>query len=191
MRAIGLFLTTLTGGAPRAQLSPPGRLPGAASKAVFPNNYRGGYTLNRHWHQRSEKLRSCGRSIVRCTLSALLLGLVLLALLPTAQADNFYKVYYDAGKDDLVVSITYRGTNPDHTFSLKWGRCKNSQGGVLHEIAGDVLDSQWQDDAQSDFKKTVRFSLADFRCRPATVTLRTAPRFLYTLLIPAVNVRHP
>jgi hypothetical protein len=180
-----------SGGAPRAQTTAPGRTPGAANKAVLTDNCRGEYTVNRHWHQRSEKLQSCGRSVVRCTLSALLLGFVLSALVPTAQADNFYKVYYDAGKDDLVVSITYRGTNPDHTFSLKWGRCKNSQGGVLHEIAGDVLDSQWQDDAQSDFKKTVRFSLADFRCRPANVTLRTAPRFLYTLLIPAVNARQP
>jgi hypothetical protein len=50
-------------------------------------------------------------------------------------------------------------------------------------VAVEVLDDQWRDQAQREFKKTVRFSLADMPCRPAKVTLRTAPRFTYTVVI--------
>jgi hypothetical protein len=35
-------------------------------------------------------------------------------------ADNFVNVYYDAAADNLVVTMSYRGTNPDHTFTLRW-----------------------------------------------------------------------
>jgi hypothetical protein len=102
-------------------------------------------------------------------------------MLSTAvQADNFAKVYYSARKDQLVVTMAYRGRNPDHTFSLKWGQCQELDGGG-REIAAEVLDSQWQDVEQKDFKKTTRFSLADIPCRPVTVTLRSAPRFFATL----------
>jgi hypothetical protein len=47
------------------------------------------------------------------------------------------------------------------------------------------LDQQFQDAARKNFRKTVRISVADVDCRPAAVTLRTAPRFFYTLTIPA------
>ncbi len=110
----------------------------------------------------------------------------LFALLTTAvRADNFGNAYYDARGDQIVVTMTYRGTNPDHTFSLKWGQCKESADGSAREIVAEVLDSQWQDAAIQSFKKTTRFSLADLQCRPAKLTLRTAPRFYYTLQIPA------
>jgi hypothetical protein len=113
---------------------------------------------------------------------------VLLAFLDarSAQADEFSKVAYDGQQDELVITMRYRGTNPDHAFSLKWGQCKETTGS--HEIAVYVLDSQWQDAERADFKKTTRFSLADLSCRPATRTLRTAPHFLYTLPIPAAAV---
>jgi hypothetical protein len=107
------------------------------------------------------------------------------------QADTFANVYYSARKDQLVVTMVYRGTNPDHTFSLKWGQCKDIVEGGGHEIAAEVLDSQWQDVEQSDFKKTTRFSLAGLRCRPAKVTLRSAPRFFYTLQIPERVIQKP
>jgi hypothetical protein len=107
-------------------------------------------------------------------------------MLTTAvRADNFANVYYDARKDQIVVTMVYRGTNPDHTFSLKWGQCKESADGSSREIVAEVLDSQWQDVATQNFKKTTRFSLDDLPCRPAKLTLRTAPRFYYTLKIPA------
>jgi hypothetical protein len=107
------------------------------------------------------------------------------------EADNFANVYYDARKDQLVVTVFYRGTNPDHHFSLQWGRCKQLDDGSGQEIVAEVLDSQWQDIASQDFKKTTRFSLADLACRPSTLTLRTAPRFYYTLNIPAHLARQP
>jgi hypothetical protein len=64
-------------------------------------------------------------------------------------------------------------------------------GGKLHELDAEVLDSQWQDEALRPFKKTVRFSLADIPCRPAKVTLRMAPRFIYTVLIPKAPGQRP
>lgn len=106
-------------------------------------------------------------------------------------ADSFTSIRYDPSADQLVISMAYRGTNPNHTLSLRWGQCKDTPGSPIRQIAGDVLDSQWQDKALNDFTTTTRFSLADFHCRPAKVTLRTAPRFHYTLLIPAASVAPP
>jgi hypothetical protein len=115
----------------------------------------------------------------------LLCGLAVALLTTAVRADNFANAYYDARKDQIVVTMIYRGTNPDHTFSLKWGRCKEPADGSAREIVAEVLDSQWQDAATQTFKKTTRFSLDDLQCRPAKLTLRTAPRFYYTLQIPA------
>ena len=102
-----------------------------------------------------------------------------------AYADDFSKVYYDVRRDQLVITMIYNGTNPDHSFSLKWGQCQKAPDGSANEIAVEVLDSQWQDDARREYKKTVHFGLTDLQCRPAKVTLRTPPRFIYTLMIPA------
>jgi hypothetical protein len=81
--------------------------------------------------------------------------------------------------------MAYRGTNPDHTFSLQWGPCQTPADAGEPEIVAEVLDSQWQDAARQSFKKTTRFSLADLPCRPVKLTLRTAPRFYVALRIPA------
>lgn len=127
------------------------------------------------------KLQNSRRTPLRaglCVLAVALLG-------TTVHADNFAKVYYDAGQDQIVVTMIYRGTNPDHTFSLKWGRCKQPADGGANEIVAEVLDSQAQDPATKNFKKTTRFPLSDLSCRPVKLTLRTAPRFYYTLPIPA------
>ncbi len=102
-----------------------------------------------------------------------------------AHADNFAGAYYDARRDQIVVTMVYSGTNPNHVFSLKWGRCKEPADGGSREIVAEVLDDQWQDTATQEFRKTTRFSLNDVHCRPAKLTLRTAPRFYYTLRIPA------
>ena len=102
-----------------------------------------------------------------------------------AHADNFGRVRYDAQTDQLVVSMIYRGSNPNHAFSLQWGKCQARQSGDLPGVTLEVLDDQFDDPAQQDFKKTVRFSLAELPCpRPVKLTLRTAPRFFYTLTIP-------
>lgn len=126
----------------------------------------------------------------RHAVCTLLIGLAAGVLSEGAQADNFASVYYEARKDQLVVTMFYRGTNPDHTFSLKWGQCRELTEGIGREIVAEVLDNQWQDAEQRNFKRTARFSLADLRCRPAKLTLRTAPRFFYALQIPA-RTREP
>jgi len=100
-------------------------------------------------------------------------------------ADIFSSAHYDPNTNELVVTMVYRGTNPDHQFSVQWGACEMlGSDGSNHQIVAEVLDIQWDDAAQQTFTKTLRFSLASLKCRPATVTLRTAPRFEYTLQIP-------
>jgi hypothetical protein len=103
----------------------------------------------------------------------------------TAEADEFGRVRYSKQTNQLVVTMIYRGTNPNHNFTLKWGACQADQSGSLPGATAEVLDDQYADAAEQDFSKTVRFSLGNMPCpRPASVTLRTAPRFIYTLTIP-------
>lgn len=110
-------------------------------------------------------------------------GVAAFMLARTAHADNFGKVLYDRDNDQLVVTMLYRGTNPNHNFSLKWGRCRSKQSDGLPEVTAEVLDDQFKDAAQQSFRKTTAFSLEGLPCRPARVTLRTAPYFIYTLTI--------
>src|SRR5579863_2762884 len=111
------------------------------------------------------------------------LAFIMLVRPHAGHADNFQKVYYDPVTDELVIVVLYRGTNPDHQFTLKWGPCID-RGGNRREIVAELLDHQFQDAERSDYKKTLRMSLAGMDCRPATVTLTTAPRFEYTLPVP-------
>lgn len=112
----------------------------------------------------------------------------MLLVAPASLADDFLRVSYDGATDELVVVIDYNGTNPDHQFVLNWGACQTKDDGE-NEIFGDLVDQQGSDAARQDFHKTLRFSAADLPCRPATVTLRTAPRFFATVSIPAGRSR--
>jgi hypothetical protein len=101
------------------------------------------------------------------------------------KADNFVQVRYDRQTDRLIVTMVYEGTNPNHHFSLKWGECQANQSGNLPGVTAEVLDDQYDDVGEQEFTKTARFKLAGMPCqRPVSVTLRTAPRFFYTLTIP-------
>jgi len=125
------------------------------------------------------------RSIADSTRWLLFIGVLTLAFGAAVRADTFANVHYDARADEIVATMIYRGTNPNHTFTLKWDTCPApSDRGEPYEIAAEVLDGQWNDAAVQSFKETVRFSLARLACRPAKVTLRTAPRFLYTIFVP-------
>lgn len=104
----------------------------------------------------------------------------------SVSAENFGRVGYDPAADQLVVTMLYRGTNPDHDFSLKWGVCKTLPDGS-NEVVAEVIDSQARDAARQDFRKTVRLSLDGLPCRPAKLTLRAAPRTYYSLQIPAAT----
>jgi hypothetical protein len=119
------------------------------------------------------RLRGCCRAA----------ALYLLAL-SAAQAATFSSVQYDPNTNELVVTMVYDGTNPNHQFSVQWGTCRPLGDDGNHQIVANVLDSQWDDTAQQPFTTTVRFSLAGVNCRPATITLRTAPRYEYTLQVP-------
>ena len=119
------------------------------------------------------RLRGCCRAA----------ALYLLAM-SAAQGATFSSVHYDPNTNDLVVTMIYDGTNPNHRFSVQWGTCRPLGHDGNHQIAADVLDSQWDDAAQRQFTVTVRFSLAGVNCLPAAITLRTAPKYEYTLQVP-------
>ncbi len=108
---------------------------------------------------------------------------VALGAAPRVASDTFQRVSYDPATDELVIVVAYQGTSADHQFSIKWGPCQADGGG--QRIDGELLDQQFRDAARQSFKTTVRISLSALDCRPAKVTLRTAPRFYYTLQIPA------
>jgi len=141
--------------------------------------------MNAFRNQRCVVWRVGKRGLARGLQHISELGIATLLLSAPVQADNFTAVRYDVATDQLVITMVYRGTNSDHAFSLKWGQCKDMQGENMREVGAEVLDSQWQDVAHDTYKKTTRFDLSNMPCRPAKVTLRTAPRFIYTVVIPA------
>ena len=103
-------------------------------------------------------------------------------------AASFGPVRYDANSDELIVTMIYDGTNPDHHFSIQWGPCHNveQQDQPAHQlIEVSILDDQWNDAATKTYTRTVRVPLGTLSCRPATVTLRTAPDFYESLDVPA------
>jgi hypothetical protein len=123
-------------------------------------------------------------------LSVLLVVLVSMALISSARADNFSSVRYDPKTNEIVAQMSYRGTNANHAFSLRWGKCMDREDGSGKEISADVIDDQWDDAALHDYGRTARFSLAGVTCRPARVTLRSPPRFYFTIFVPGVPVAH-
>ena len=92
-------------------------------------------------------------------------------------ADAFGPVQYDPNNDQLIVTVLYDGTNPNHHFSIRWGPCRKVVD-QLHEpahriIEVDVLDDQGNDAATTSYTEIVKIPLAGMSCRPATVTLWT------------------
>ena len=99
-------------------------------------------------------------------------------------AEAFGPVTYDAKSDELVVTILYSGTNPDHTFWLAWNKCIKHPDGTT-DVQAEVVDRQGRDAVSQEFKKTVRLSLSGLVCRPARVTLHSWPNSFTTVQIPA------
>ena len=107
-------------------------------------------------------------------------------------ADHFAGAHYDAQADEIVVTMRYFGTNPNHEFTVKWGKCRwLASNPRVPQLSGVLADSQWNDAARDPYTKTVRIGLADVPCRPAQVTLRSAPRYLLTIGIPAAPSQAP
>jgi hypothetical protein len=123
------------------------------------------------------------RAFVCCALA--LLGCALATSRP-ASSDNFGPGYYDRVTNELVVTMLYGGTNPNHKFTLKWGACQfDDSGRRLPLVNADILDDQFNDTEQQQYTIVTRLSLADMPCpRPANVTISTAPGFSFALVIP-------
>lgn len=111
-----------------------------------------------------------------------------LATGPSARADNFADAHYEASTDELVVTMRYSGTNPDHNFNVQWGACTEpGDSSGIQRIDATIDDDQWRDAAREVFDKTIRVSLAQLTCRPALLTLHTAPHFYVTVSIPTAR----
>jgi hypothetical protein len=102
-----------------------------------------------------------------------------------ASAASFLDATYERTSDELVVRIAYRGTHPDHQFSLQWDECEEAAANGSYQISARVIDSHWNDRARRDFERVVRFALNDLQCRPATVTLFIEPNFRISVEVPA------
>jgi hypothetical protein len=103
-------------------------------------------------------------------------------------AEDFGPVHYDPKSDQLIVTVMYDGTNPNHHFSIQWGRCRDLVD-QLHEPAHKIidvgiLDDQGNDAAMKSHTKIVRVPLAGLSCRPATVTLWAPPNSSTSIDIP-------
>lgn len=61
---------------------------------------------------------------------AIAMGIVTSLAVGLASAEVFGPVAYDAKRDELDVTITYGGANPDHIFSLAWNRCTTHPDGA-------------------------------------------------------------
>lgn len=104
----------------------------------------------------------------------------------TATASNFGSSYYDRATDELVVTILYGGTNPNHQFTLKWGTCELDESGSRKPLVNaQILDDQFNDTEQQQYKVVSRFSMKDLPCpRPAIVAVSIAPNASFEIVIP-------
>ena len=123
------------------------------------------------------------------------LVLVLASLAGTggaARASNLLDLQYDARTDELVAVIAFRGSHPDHRFSLQWGKCQRRSSermasgvSATYGVSALVIDAHGADVTKENYEVTARFDLATLACRPARVTLRSGPRNSRTVSVPA------
>ena len=124
----------------------------------------------------------------RVTLGRFVASLFALLYLAPALATTVTGLSYDARKDQLVMTLAYRGTNPDHQFSVQWDACKKLDDERM-QIFGLLVDSQPNDRALQEFTKLKRIDLRDFSCRPSKVTIRTSAGFFTSVDIPAAKTK--
>ena len=69
------------------------------------------------------------------------------------------------------MTVLFGGTNPNHKFTLKWGGCEfDDSGHRMTLVNAELLDDQFNDTEQRQYKTVTRLSLADMPCpRPASV----------------------
>jgi hypothetical protein len=111
-------------------------------------------------------------------------SLLALVYCAPASAITLTSLTYDAAENQLVMKIAYRGTNPDHKFSVRWDACKRLDDSRA-QILGQLLDSQPNDLAREEFTQEFKLDLEDFSCRPSEVTIRTSAGFFMSVNLPA------
>jgi hypothetical protein len=87
-------------------------------------------------------------------------------------------VRYDPKSNQLVVTMIYEGTNPNHHFSIQWHPCRTLQGFDQPKqqlVDVWIFDDQGDDAAKVSYQKTIIVPLSALPCRPATLTLWTNP----------------
>jgi hypothetical protein len=97
-----------------------------------------------------------------CALLAAMLALPL-------HAADILEAGYNAARDQIEVDIAYRGTHPDHEFTVQWGECS---GESPPRLVGRLVDRHGGDAAREDYRTKERVALGAIPCRPAIVTLR-------------------
>jgi hypothetical protein len=127
-------------------------------------------------NQQPPRLFDNGRRSLRALL--VIVVAVAMAAATVAMADYFGPVRYDPNSDQLIVTMIYDGTNPNHHFSIHWDPCRklHQPGAPAHQIAVSIVDNQGDDAAKKSYTKTISVPLAALSCRPARVTLLTAPK---------------
>jgi hypothetical protein len=125
-------------------------------------------------------------NVVRA-FSLIAVAVVMAGASTAAMADWFGPVRYDPNSDQLIITLMYDGTNPDHHLSVQWGLCRKLEqpravgpdGSPLKQPAQQlelrILDDQGNDAAKKTYTKTLQVPLAAVSCRPARVTLTTDP----------------
>ena len=121
-----------------------------------------------------------------CTLTTFAVATVMAAA--TVSADTVGPVHYDPKRDQLIVTMFYDGTNPNHHFSIRWGSCQKLRDqlhGRSHQIIYvSIIDDQGNDAAMKSYRKVIRVPLAGLSCRPATVTVSAPPKSYASLDVP-------
>ena len=103
-------------------------------------------------------------------------------------AATFGPVRYDPSGDQLIVTMIYDGTKPNHHFSIQWDSCRKGEqlDQPAHQTIGvNILDDDHNDAGKKTYTETIRVPVATLSCRPATVTLWTPPNFFTSVDIPA------
>ena len=103
----------------------------------------------------------------------------------TVMAATFGAVRYDPSGDQLIVTMIYDGTKPNHHFSIHWDTCRKDDQPVRQTIGVNILDDDYNDAATKTYTETLTVPIATLSCRPATVVLWTPPRSTTSVDIPA------
>lgn len=115
--------------------------------------------------------------------------IVVAAAMTTASAAvmaaTFGPVRYDPNGDQLMVTMIYDGTKPDHHFSIYWDTCRKDDQPVRQTIGINILDEDYNDAATTTYTEALKVPLATLSCRPATVVLWTPPSSTESVDIPA------